>query len=147
MTHFSLVKSPKCSLGRMASPKLMNFRKSSKRPLTPPRHFRKIMLRFSRQNCDKSAYVQYGVTVVYYMILFPMRLHTSHISAQCYECNVQCPLLTLLLNTDNPIAMHTGEKHNVHTPLTVHYSPKCIFSSEIFIIFFILFIVFFYCFS
>ena len=87
-----------------------------------------------------------------------IRLHTSHISAQCYEFNVQCPLLTLLLNTDlcNPIAIHTGEKHHVHTPLTVHYSPKCIFSSEIFIIFFILFIVFllffidfhsFYCFS
>ena len=59
--------------GRMTSPKLMNFRKSSKRPLTPPPHFRKIMLRFSRQNCDKSAYVQYGGTVVYYVILFPMR--------------------------------------------------------------------------
>ena len=39
----------------------------------PPPHFREIMLRFSRQNCDKSAYVQYGGTVVYYMILFPMR--------------------------------------------------------------------------
>ena len=39
----------------------------------PPPHFRKIMLRFSRQNCDKSAYVPYGGTVVYYMILFPMR--------------------------------------------------------------------------
>ena len=39
----------------------------------PPPNFRKIMLRFSRQNCDKSAYVQYGGTVVYYMILFPMR--------------------------------------------------------------------------
>ena len=58
--------------GRMASPKLMNFRKSSKRPLTPPPHFRKIILRFSRQNCDKSAYVQYGGAVVYFMILFPM---------------------------------------------------------------------------
>ena len=35
----------------MASPQRMNFRKSSKRPLTPPPHFRKIMLRFSRQKC------------------------------------------------------------------------------------------------
>ena len=61
------------SKGRMTSPKRMNFWKSSKRPLTPPPHFRKIMLRFSRQNCDKSAYVQYGGTVVYYMIIFPMR--------------------------------------------------------------------------
>ena len=43
--------------GRMAPPKRMNFRKNSKRPLTPP-HFRKIILRISRQNCDKSAYVQ-----------------------------------------------------------------------------------------
>ena len=58
--------------GRMASPKLMNFRKVPN-GLWPPPHFRKIMLRFSRQNCDKSAYVQYGGTVVYYMILFPMR--------------------------------------------------------------------------
>ena len=41
--------------------------------LWPPPHFRKIILRISRQNCDKSAYVQYGGTVVYYMILFPMR--------------------------------------------------------------------------
>ena len=51
--------------GRMASPKLMNFRKSSKRPLI----FGKSCCAF----CDKSAYVQYGGTVVYYMILFPMR--------------------------------------------------------------------------
>ena len=35
----------------------MNFRKSSERPLTPLHHFRKVILRFSRQNCDKSAYV------------------------------------------------------------------------------------------
>ena len=32
--------------GRMASPKVMIFWKSSKRPLIPPPHFRKIMLRF-----------------------------------------------------------------------------------------------------
>ena len=33
--------------GRLASPKRMNFRKSSKRPLPPPPpHFRKIMLQF-----------------------------------------------------------------------------------------------------
>ena len=41
--------------------------------LWPPPHFRKIILRILRQNCDKSAYVHYGGTVVYYMILFPMR--------------------------------------------------------------------------
>ena len=39
----------------------------------PPPHFRKIILQISRQNCDKSAYVHYGGTVVYYMILFPIR--------------------------------------------------------------------------
>ena len=49
--------------GRMAPPKRMNFRKNSKRPLTPP-HFWKIILRISRQNCDKSAYVPYGGTVI-----------------------------------------------------------------------------------
>merc|ERR550532_2534341 len=32
--------------GRAALPKRMNFWKSSKRPLIPPPHFRKIMLRF-----------------------------------------------------------------------------------------------------
>ena len=31
--------------------------KSSKRPLTPTPHFRKAILRISRQNCDKKAYV------------------------------------------------------------------------------------------
>ena len=41
--------------GRIPLPKRMNFRKSSKRPLTPPPHFRKVMLRISRQKCDKSA--------------------------------------------------------------------------------------------
>ena len=39
---------------------------------TPPPHFRKVILRISQQNCD-NAYVHYGRTVVYYMILFPMR--------------------------------------------------------------------------
>ena len=46
--------------GRMGTPKRMKLRKSSKRPLTPPPHFRKIMLRISRQIGDKSAYVHYG---------------------------------------------------------------------------------------
>ena len=32
--------------GRVASPKVMNFWKSSKRPLIPPPHFRKILLQF-----------------------------------------------------------------------------------------------------
>ena len=64
---FNISRTFPCTLdskGRMVSPKLMNFRKSSKRPLTPPPHFRKIMLRFSQQNCDKSAYVPYGGTVI-----------------------------------------------------------------------------------
>ena len=43
--------------GRVRLTDRMNFRKSSKRLLTPPPHFRKVTLRFSRQNCDKSAYV------------------------------------------------------------------------------------------
>ena len=42
------------SKGRVTFPNRMNFRKSSKRLLTPPPHFRKVTLRFSRQNCDKS---------------------------------------------------------------------------------------------
>ena len=37
--------------GRMAPPKRMNLRKNSKRPLTPPPHFRKIILRILRQKC------------------------------------------------------------------------------------------------
>ena len=55
--------------GQMASPKRMNFRKSSKRPLTPPLIFEKSYCGFR----DKSAYVHFGGTVIYYMILFPMR--------------------------------------------------------------------------
>ena len=43
--------------GRVRLTNRMNFRKSSKRLLTPPPHFRKVTLRFLRQNCDKSAYV------------------------------------------------------------------------------------------
>ena len=30
----------------------------------PPPHFRKIILRILRQNCDKSAYAYYGRTVI-----------------------------------------------------------------------------------
>ena len=37
--------------GRMSTPKRMKLRKSSKRPLNPPPHFRKIILRISRQKC------------------------------------------------------------------------------------------------
>ena len=40
-------------------------------PNCPP-NFQKVISRISRQNCDKSAYVHCGGTVVYYMILFPM---------------------------------------------------------------------------
>ena len=56
--HKSLTAHMKCpqkvndrGKGQMASPKRMIFRKSSKRPLTPPPHFRKIILRISRQKC------------------------------------------------------------------------------------------------
>ena len=55
--------------GRLSAPLSMNFWKSSKRPLTPPPHFRKVILRISRQKCVCS----YGGTFVYYKILFPMR--------------------------------------------------------------------------
>ena len=59
------------SKGRMTLQKRMNFWKNSKRLLTPPPPliFGKSYCGF----CDKSAYVHYGGTVVYYMILFPMR--------------------------------------------------------------------------
>ena len=70
---FSLEKSGHDSChrkGQTASPKRMKLRKSSKRP---PPHLWKIILRISRQNCEKSAYVHYGGTVLYYMILFTMR--------------------------------------------------------------------------
>ena len=40
--------------GRRPLPKLMNFRKSSKRPLTPPPHFRKVMLQFFSEIFDQS---------------------------------------------------------------------------------------------
>ena len=49
------------------------FRKVPNCIWPPPPHFQKIILRILRQNCDKSGYVHYGGTVVYYMILFPMR--------------------------------------------------------------------------
>ena len=52
--------------GQTASPKRMKLRKSSKLPLTPPLIFGKSYCGFR----DKSAYVHYGGTVVYYMILF-----------------------------------------------------------------------------
>ena len=58
-----------CYKGQTASPKRMKLRKSSKRPLTPPLIFGKSYCGFR----DKSAYVHYGGTVVYHMILFPMR--------------------------------------------------------------------------
>ena len=61
------------SLGKDGVSKTDEFSEKFQTAFDPPPHFRKIILRFSRQNCDKSAYVQYGGTVVYYMILFPMR--------------------------------------------------------------------------
>ena len=61
------------NLGKGGISKSDEFLEKFQTAFDPPPHFRKIMLRFSRQNCDKSAYVQYGGTVVYYMILFPMR--------------------------------------------------------------------------
>ena len=60
-------------LGKDAISKTDEFSEKFQTAFDPPPHFRKIMLRFLRQNSDKSAYVQYGGTVVYYMILFPMR--------------------------------------------------------------------------
>ena len=54
--------------GRMVLQKRMNFRKNSNRPLTPP------PLIFGKSCCgfrDKSAYVQYGGTVVDYISYFP----------------------------------------------------------------------------
>ena len=61
------------SLGKDGVSKIDLFSEKFQTAFYPPPHFWKIMLRFSRQNCDKSAYVQYGGAVVYYMILFPMR--------------------------------------------------------------------------
>ena len=40
--------------GRLPLPKRMNFRKSSKRPLTPPPHFRKVMLQIFSEIHDRS---------------------------------------------------------------------------------------------
>ena len=59
------------SKGRVTLPNQMNFRKSSKRPLTPPPHFRKVTLRFSRQNCDKSAYVHMEALLCIIWSYFP----------------------------------------------------------------------------
>ena len=41
--------------GRLILQNWMNFWKNSKHPLTLPPHFRKIILRILRQNCDKIA--------------------------------------------------------------------------------------------
>ena len=58
--------------GRRPLPKLMNFRKSSKRPLTPPSFSESYIALFATKLWQ--FYVcWYGGTVVYYMILFPMR--------------------------------------------------------------------------
>ena len=51
----------------------------------PPPSFSENHVRFSRQNCDKSVYVQYGGTVVYYMILFPMRCMQYNSSTWYYH--------------------------------------------------------------
>ena len=58
--------------GRLTLPKRMNFRKSSKRPLSPPSFSESYIADFVtklRQKCVWS----YGGTFVYYIILFPMR--------------------------------------------------------------------------
>ena len=48
---------PHVHKGRVASPKVMNFWKSSKRPLIPPPHFRKIMLRFFPEYMTEEAFI------------------------------------------------------------------------------------------
>ena len=42
---------------RLPLPKRMNFRKSSKRPLTPPPHFRKIILRFFQEYMTEELFI------------------------------------------------------------------------------------------
>ena len=52
--HFDIHLNALCGYppkGQMGTPKRMKLRKSSKRLLTPPPHFRKIILRISRQKC------------------------------------------------------------------------------------------------
>ena len=61
------------SLGKDGVSKIDVFSEKFQTAFDPPPHFWKIMLRISGHNCDKSAYVHYGGTVVYYLILFPMR--------------------------------------------------------------------------
>ena len=55
--------------GRVAIRKRDEFSEKFQTAFDPPPHFRKIILRISRQKCVCS----YGGTFVYFMILFPMR--------------------------------------------------------------------------
>ena len=50
--------------GRVALPNRMNFWKNSKRPLTPPPHFWKIILQFFMT--DMVAYMRGGMMAIYY---------------------------------------------------------------------------------
>ena len=52
----------------MASPKVMNFWKSSKRPLIPPPHFRKIMLRFFPEYMTKEAFIMVKICNINFWI-------------------------------------------------------------------------------
>ena len=64
--------------GRMAPPKRMNFRKNSKRLLTPlpPPHFWKIILRILRQKCVCSLWRD-----CYYVLYDPIS-HEMHVVQQ-----------------------------------------------------------------
>ena len=53
--HFLYNRHCRVGKGRIPLPKRMNFRKSSKRPLTPPpAHFRKVMLQIFSEIHDQS---------------------------------------------------------------------------------------------
>ena len=62
-TKTSIELREKFSKGLLPGPNSMNFRKTSKRPLTPPPYFRKTMLRFFRE-AQKFAtkFIRIGVT-------------------------------------------------------------------------------------
>ena len=51
----------------------MNFRKSSKRPLNPPPSFSESYIALFATKLGQKCICSYEGTVVYYMILFPMR--------------------------------------------------------------------------
>ena len=69
--------------GRMGTPKRMKLRKSSKRPFPPPPpHFRKIMLRISRQNCNKSAIKVHMFIMADCCVLYDPISHEMHVVQQ-----------------------------------------------------------------